>query len=140
MAKRTVTARKAADLGRLIAQEFAIIRKKNAQLLLDVQSSVGRSLFRGGLLVQARAKEIITEKGHVKTGNLRRSINTQLTRSGPGGDRISAEVGTFVEYAPNVEALPDGGYLFPASEEAFPQVVALLARDGLLPALERWGQ
>jgi hypothetical protein len=112
------------------------IRKRNRQLLEDLQTNVGRALQRGGLLIEARAKEILTEKGHIVTGNLRRSINTQIIRT--GGDRLFVEVGSFLFYAPFIEALPDGGFLFPAAQQQFPAVMKLLVVEGIKPALIRW--
>ena len=76
-----------------------------------LHSELAKGMFRAGVAVQKRAQEIITEKGHVVTGNLRRSIHTEVTVE---EDKMEVQIGTNVEYAPYVEALPDGGYLFPA--------------------------
>ena len=114
------------------------IKRRNRLLVEDLQTNIGRTLQRGGLLIEARAKEILTENGHIVTGNLRRSINTQVIRT--GADRLYVEVGSFLFYAPFVEALPDGGYLFPAAEQQFPAVTRLLLDEGLRPALVRWAR
>lgn len=119
-----------------IRQVMASLRRQNTLLVRNVHGNVGRTLLRAGLLVAARAKEIITEKGHVVTGNLRRSIGAQPVET--SANRIAVEVGTFVEYGPFIEALPDGGFLFPASEETAGQVFELLAREAVVPALEKW--
>jgi hypothetical protein len=105
--------------------------------LRNLNTNLGRALQNAGQIIEARAKEIITEKGHIVTGNLRRSINTQVVQT---GSTLAAEVGTFVFYAPFVEALPDGGYLFPASEEKFGEVTTILAEQGIVPALKKWSE
>lgn len=124
-----------------IERELKKIAKRNETLLRamvgnDEASAGARALLDGGLLMAARAKEIITEKGHIVTGNLRRSINAQLQTN--VRHRLEVEVGTFVHYAPFVEALPDGGYLFPASEETFPTVVQIFEERGVNAVLVRW--
>jgi hypothetical protein len=150
-----------------VKNALAQIRERNRELLkLVSRPGVFRSAINAGQLIQARAQEIITEKGHVVIGTLRRSINTQLFLPGDapvasdqgtscekklsrvrgGGfagihdaSSVIVEVGSFVEYAPCVEALPDGGFLFQASEEAF-EAAAQLIVNGIDPELVRWAR
>lgn len=121
------------------AQILRIIKGKNTEMIRKVRGSeLGKIAVQAGLIVEARAKEIITEKGHVVTGNLRRSINTQLTEVGQYSATV--QVGSFVEYAPFVENLPDGGFLLPAAIETFPEVSEFLNEKGIVPVLKAWGQ
>ena len=120
-----------------IAAALAKIARDNEKMLKILKTDTGKALQNAGQLVEARAKEIITEKGHIVTGSLRRSINTQVRTQ--GRDQAVAEVGAFMEYAPFVEALPDGGYLNPALEQRADLVVKLLIEQGLTPALKKWG-
>jgi hypothetical protein len=114
------------------------IKERNLRMLKQIQSNMPRVMMNAGQIIEARAKEIITEKGHIVTGNLRRSINTQLGEV--SATRIEVLVGTWVEYAPFVEALPDGGFLFPAAIESLPAVNRYLAVNGILPTLIDWGR
>ena len=70
-------------------------------------------------IVQRRAKENISGQHghtrHVLTGNLRRNIKSKVAWSGFA--QIDGIIGTDVPYAPYVEALPDGGFLYPALME-----------------------
>jgi phage gpG-like protein len=79
-------------------------------------------LFRQGTKVQVEAQRILTDiawvdakgqarTGHVITGTLRRSIRTQANVTGA---RMEVVIGTNIEYAPYIEALPDGGFMFSA--------------------------
>lgn len=122
-----------------VAKATREIIKRNKKLIETLQAAgVAKDLFNACQIVEARAKEILTEKGHVVTGNLRRSINTSIIEAGVSRARV--DVGSFVSYAPFVEALPDGGYLFPASEQTFEQVNKFLVEHGVLPALKEWGR
>lgn len=121
-----------------LAAALAKIKERNLRLLKQLQSNMPRVMLNAGQIIEARAKEIITEKGHVVTGNLRRSINTQLGEV--SATRIEVLIGTWVEYAPFVEALPDGGFLFPAAIESLPAVNRYLAVNGILPTLVDWGR
>lgn len=114
------------------------LRKKNQEFYAAVQGRLPMVMVNAGQIVEARAKEILTENGHVVTGNLRRSISTLLTSATP--TRVEVQVGTFVDYAIYVEALPDGGFLFPASEQTFPLVTEYLFRNGIRPEAIRWGR
>lgn len=98
-------------------------------------TSLGKAVVKAGQLIEARAKEILTEKGHIVTGALRRSINTQ-----PRLERrlVEARVGSPLEYAPAVEALPDGGYLNPAAEQRAELAMKVLFEEGVLPRLVEW--
>ena len=81
----------------------------------SVQAEIKGTMHRTVLMIAGRAQEIITEKGHVVTGNLRRSIQG---KSGMVSQyEVHGTVGTDVPYAPFIEALPDGGYLFQAYKE-----------------------
>lgn len=59
-----------------------------------IRKNMEAAMFRAGVKVQVRAQEILTEKQHVVTGNLRRSLMTQssVDPSGKGWFvRISAD-------------------------------------------------
>jgi hypothetical protein len=77
----------------------------------NIKAELQKEIFQAGTIIQVEAQRILTEKGHVVTGNLRRSINTQVVVE---DTLLEVDIGTNVEYAPYIEALPDGGYLFPA--------------------------
>jgi len=86
-------------------------------------------------VIGLRAKEIVRQKGHIRTGTLFRGITTQLGRV--TRNEATALIGASPEYASNVEELPvgprvprrvtksgnivnrgeGGGYLFPAAHE-----------------------
>ena len=82
----------------------------------------------GMLQIAMRMKQIITDNGHVVTGNLRRSCT--------GGAELklgwwhiegwvkAGDTASGVHYAPAVEALPDGGFFYRAIEEMKPIVEA----------------
>jgi len=80
---------------------------------------------RSGNIIEARAKENISgmhgHGRHVKTGNLRRSIQTKA--GWKGFAEVVAVIGTDVPYAPHIEALPDGGFLYPALMEVGKQAL-----------------
>lgn len=82
---------------------------------------------RATLKIAGRAKEILVEKGHVKTGNLLRSIKCEAEFIDTFV--IQGHVGTAVSYAPCVEALPDGGFLWPAVMEKGDEVAAELQKE-----------
>ena len=100
-------------------------------------TSLGKAVVKAGQLIEARAKEIITEKGHIVTGALRRSINTQ-PRLSPR--LIEARIGSPLEYAPKIEALPDGGFLGPAAEQRAHLAIQVLFNEGVLPRVQEWGR
>lgn len=85
----------------------------------SIRADLKKDVYKAGTIVQARAKENINgEHGHtrhVKTGNLRRGILVRASWSSLY--QIVAIIGTDVPYAPKVEALPDGGFLYPALVE-----------------------
>lgn len=122
--------------------ELANIARETQAILERLGSdSAARKMQQGGLIIQARAQEIITEKGHIVTGALRRSINTRTFPEATGaGVNLVTEVGSFMEYAPYVEALPDGGYLAEAAEETFEQVTSFVGEQLVEPELRKWGQ
>lgn len=121
-----------------VVRELDKIRRRNDEMMRQLRTDTGRALQNAGQVVEARAKEIISEKGHIVTGTLRRSINTQVRRE--GRDRAVAEVGSFMVYAPSVEALDDGGYLNPALEQRAQQATKILIDQGIQPALKKWGR
>lgn len=114
------------------------IQKKGNVMVKGIQSNLGRVTLNGAQIVEARAKEIIKEKGHVITGTLGRSINSQLEEVTYSVAR--ANIGTFVEYGPAIENLPDGGFLFPALEETAAEVSEFLYSKGVKPHLEGWAR
>ena len=79
----------------------------------------------GMLQIAGRMKQIITENGHVITGNLRRSCTGDakfVTPSVVEGTVKAGDTPSGVHYAPAVEALPDGGFFYRAIEEMTPLV------------------
>lgn len=116
--------------------KLRMIQKKTIKILADVRDGAPRTMLGAGQIVQARAQEILTEKGHVVTGNLRRSINTQLGEV--SARRVESIVGTWVIYARKIENLPDGGYLFPATEQSVGIVNRYIYENGIRPAYVQW--
>ena len=114
------------------------IKKKSIEMTKAIQTNLGRVTLNAAQIIEGRAKEILTEKGHIVTGTLRRSINSQLTEV--SYKIVRAEVGTFMEYGPAIENLPDGGYLFAAMEEKANVVSTFLYEKGVKPYLEGWVQ
>lgn len=112
-----------------------------------IQQGMAIAVLRGGTIIELRAKEILQEKGHVRTGNLRRGITTQLGQVTK--DSATALVGASPDYASNVEELPvgpriprrvtaggnivnrgeGGGYLFVAAEEKLAAAIAEAGRS-----------
>lgn len=114
---------------------------KLSRLTQEMKDAMARAVETGAQEVQAEAKEILTEvdwtvgkhgltrrkednnpvfyapgtamKGHIDYGDLRRSI--QIKVGWAGRYTIIGVIGTDVEYAPDIEALPDGGFLLPAA-------------------------
>lgn len=121
-----------------VAAALREIQKRNVKLLQRISGGMTRTLFNAVQIVEARAKEIIQEKGHVVTGSLVRSINTSIVETSP--TRSVVAVGSFLVYAPFIEALPDGGYLFPAAVETFDQVSKFMVENGLQAAIKEWGR
>jgi len=89
------------------------------------------AMKRGAIMVQNRAKENISgENGHtrhIKTGNLRRNIKSKVGWASTF--ELVGIIGTDVDYAPYIEALPDGGFLYPALVEVGDQVVSMVRDD-----------
>jgi len=85
----------------------------------DVRKDSEKAMYRAATIVERRAHENISgmhgHKRHVKTGNLRRNIKSKSKWT--GSYDIDGIIGTDVPYAPYVEALPDGGFLYPALRE-----------------------
>ena len=140
--------------------EFAKLVEQQAKamdrLLVQLQNEGTRKMVQAGRIIEARSKEIITEKNHIVTGTLRRTMNTQLIPVRKG--LLEVEVGNPMVYAPSVEALPDtggrapaigprggklpgrgqgGGFLNPAAVQTFAAVTDFLAREWLTPTLRR---
>jgi len=96
--------------------------------LLDqvVRDEALRAMGRASAIVATRAKENISgQHGHVmhiKTGNLRRNIKSKAKWK--GNFEIEGFIGTDVPYAPHVESLPDGGFLYPALMEVGREALA----------------
>jgi hypothetical protein len=149
-----------AELDRVFRQIMA----RNNQLLKRIGTTQVRALFDGGEDIRVRAQEILREKGHYVSGNLFRSLNTQIIAPGGRGaagvdpgpcrerlqrargeeqpigrsrDDAAVEVGTSIEYAACVEGLDDGGYLFPASEEKFDPATETFS-NAIQGELKRW--
>lgn len=95
-------------------------------LVVDIGAATPRMREQAGRLTTQTALDMeATGKGlaPVRTGNLRRSIHTEL-----GQDGLSAEVGTDLEYAPYVEygtsRMAPQAYMRPAFERHAPEYVA----------------
>lgn len=120
------------------AAQMREIGRRNEEMIKLFNDRNGPAMLRAGSVIANRAKEILTENGHIVTGTLRRSITTGITRK--TRFYIVAEVGTFVEYAPYVEALPDGGYLNRAFQEKIRAAQQVLIDKGLTPVIKNWGR
>ena len=89
--------------------------------LLDqtVRNQSLKAMARASAIVETRAKENISGQHghtmHIKTGNLRRNIKSKAQWK--GNYEIEGFIGTDVPYAPWIESLPDGGFLYPALME-----------------------
>lgn len=98
--------------------------------LLDetVSGAVKIAMYQSATIVQKRAQENISgmhgHTRHVKTGNLMRSIQSQAGWTNNAKTEIVGIIGTDVPYAPYVEALPDGGFLYPALMEVGREAMA----------------
>jgi len=121
-----------------INAEIRHIRERNASLRALLQNDFVRVVQQGGIIIADRAKEILTEKGHIVTGNLRRSISSQVVAVNEGS--VDVEVGTWLVYAPKIEALPDGGFLYPAAEETFDEVTRFLTERGVNVYIQVWSE
>lgn len=86
----------------------------------NIRSAVLSTMGAGMNEIADRAKFFLTENHHVKTGNLRRSVKGEARQVSL--TVIEGQVGTNVHYAPYVEALPDGGYLYRSVQEKIPVV------------------
>lgn len=71
-------------------------RDNTAAFIAAARTALKDGLAQGALLIEGRAKELVP----VKTGNLRRSLMTEVQAT-PNG--ATARVGTGVDYAPYVE-------------------------------------
>lgn len=96
--------------------------KRQLRRIRDDLTRSGEDIVASSLSpVVRRAREILAENGHVRTGRLRDSIEGSSERSGPA--TFQGVAGSDVDYASDIEALPDGGFLHRASEEATPEMV-----------------
>lgn len=109
-------------------QGVETLNKKLAGLAAKATGqNLAAALRAGGLMIETPAKA----KAPVLTGNLRRSIHTEVST---GGEKAEARVGTNVEYATHVEfgtsKQPPQPYLRPAYDEnkdgALGEVTAVL--------------
>ena len=82
--------------------------------------------YMAGLLIEDEAKRILKEMGHIDTGMLWNSIETMVARK--GNYKLSILIGTDVYYSIYIEALPDGGFLFPAYLRKRKDVLKLLGK------------
>lgn len=111
--------------------------KRIEKMQTQVQRDLATAVVKSGTVIELRAKEILTEKGHVVTGNLRRSVNTQLGLvTKKSADAI---VGASAVYARRVEELPEGprranpnrgvggGFLAPAVTQRLAQAIKVAA-------------
>lgn len=88
--------------------------------LSDLEKEIINIIEEATTLFISAAKIKITQKGHIITGTLRRSIRyitTSIT-----DDIIKGKLGSHVHYAYWVENLPDGGYLLESFNEKFDTV------------------
>ena len=99
--------------------------------VMAVSGDMERIAMNAGRLIERRAKENISgENGHtrhIKTGNLRRNIKSKVGWASTF--ELVGIIGTDVDYAPYIEALPDGGFLYPALVEVGDQVVSMVRDD-----------
>ena len=92
----------------------------------QIQKALPRAGLAGGLVIVQLAKEKLTQKRHVRSGALRRSVDEDL-RSVTEAE-VAVAIGSPLHYAKYVEALPDGGYLFEATEEGRARAIAVAGR------------
>jgi len=83
-------------------------------------------IFSNGMLqIAGRMKSILTDLEHIDTGNLRRSCTGGAKRASLTtieGYVKAGDIPSGIDYAPYVEALPDGGFFWRAIEEMTPLV------------------
>jgi hypothetical protein len=103
------------------------MKERLAKIQKRYKSDVPNIFRNAGLIIANSAKQILTAKGHILTGALRRSLTAMITELKPA--YIEVSVGTWLEYAPLVEALPDGGYLYEAFEKQKTVVVNYIKRQ-----------
>lgn len=90
----------------MATNDWGTFIKRLEKMQTEVERDMAIAVVKAGTVIELRAKEILTEKGHVVTGTLRRSVNTQLGQvTSKSADAI---VGTSVIYAKSVEELPVG--------------------------------
>ncbi len=99
----------------------------------DARNTLERGMREATLNVQTLAKNLITAKRHVVTGNLRRSISARHGWVGGMGAmsfELNGWVFTDVVYAGKIEYLPDGGYLGASLEALKPEIKIIM--DGAM--------
>jgi len=69
--------------------------------------------------------------GHIQSRELRNSISA--VAKAPAPDKMEVNIGTWKDYAPYIEALPDGGFLYKAYLEKRDATVARL--QGIIRAM-----
>ena len=111
---------------------------KITAMIPKVRDDIEKSMARSAIMIQDKAKEILTEiewidskgnsrVGHIDTGNLRRNIKSDVAWT--GDYEITAVIGTDVPYAIYVEALPDGGFLYRAVMEKSPDALKYIENE-----------
>ena len=142
-----------------LAKAFVEMDRRLAEQEKLITTRKGRVVLKAARVIEARAKEITTEKNHIVSGALRRSWNSRIIRENK--TQVVAEVGTFLAYGRSVEALTEGlqrersvgprggkiagrgkggGILGPAAEQRFRLASQIIVDEGFNPALKRWSQ
>lgn len=129
-----------------VPQALAALKLKDER----IRPRLLKAVDRGCLIITNRAKEIIgtivwtttsglyrgakeyyppgaTVVGHIQTGTLRRSV--QYKTGWVSESVIDGVIGTDTPYAPYVEALPDGGFLFPAMMQTAQEAFDTIAKE-----------
>lgn len=105
----------------------------------EVRKAIDQGMGRACSIIEARAKENISgmhgHTRHVRTGTLRRSIQSRVGWASMY--EIVGAIGTDVPYAPYVEALPDGGFLYPALIEVGTKALSYLKDQMALAIKEK---
>jgi len=111
----------------------ANLKLMDTQLHQEIEKTANRLV----IAIASRSKEILTENDHIVTGNLKRSVKGEAKFINLSV--VEGQVGTDVDYAAFVEALPDGGYLYRAytevmltGERIFVQEVGAMLERGFI--------
>lgn len=122
------------EIGRSMGRACTIIETQAKTNITEVEWTTKSGIYRGMGIKKTYYPAGSTLIGHVQTGNLRRSIKSKWGFTSQF--EIVGVIGTDVPYAPYVEALPDGGFLFPALIKAGPQAVDYL-KDEIKKAIKK---